>query len=287
MRGEVDGVDVQPGAGGVHPLGHRRQVRAGADQVGRAGDRDHPGPLREGLVEGVQGQLAGLRVEVDPAHGRAGGLGRDHPRPDVAVVVEPAHHDLVARAPVLGHRAAEVEGELGEAAPEHDAVRRRVQQVRERLAGADDRALGVLLGDGEVAAVGQRAEQGGPHRVGHRRRRLRAARPVEERQPALEGGEVGADLRDVVLTHDASLGAARVGRLRSDPECLLADQRDRRRGPAGARRTPRRAGPAGGEEPRVEEVVELLARDLLGQGDELRGRRRCRRPGTSPTAGGS
>ena len=40
------------------------------------------------------------------------------------------------------------------------------------------------------------------------RRVLRPTRPVEERQPALQSWEVGPDLRDVVVTHGASLGTS-------------------------------------------------------------------------------
>ena len=105
-------VDVEPRPAGVHRLGDRRQVGPGADQVGGAGDGDQPGPaaeLRRRATSRVQ--LAGVRVEVDPPHGGADGLGGDHPGPHVAVVVEPGHHDLVARPPVLGHGAGQVEGQ--------------------------------------------------------------------------------------------------------------------------------------------------------------------------------
>jgi hypothetical protein len=52
-------------------------------------DADDPG-------EGGDVQLGGGRVELRPAHGGAGPLGGQHPRPDVRVVVQPGHHDLVA-----------------------------------------------------------------------------------------------------------------------------------------------------------------------------------------------
>ena len=50
-------------------------------------------------VTSLDGQLARGRVERRPAHGRTGDLRRAYPGPDVGVVVEPGHHDLVARPP--------------------------------------------------------------------------------------------------------------------------------------------------------------------------------------------
>ena len=56
--------------------------------------------LERGLDRGRL-ELAGLGVEVDPAHGRPDRLRRPHPRAHVGVVVEAGDDDLVPRAPVL------------------------------------------------------------------------------------------------------------------------------------------------------------------------------------------
>ena len=140
-------------------------------------------------------ELAGLGVEVGPAHGRPDRLGGDHPGPHVGVVVEPGHDDLVARAPALGEGAGEVHRQLGHRAPEHDpgAGRRRAGRPSRRAA-RDDRGLGVALGRRHVAAVGQRRGQHVVHRPRDDVGRLRAARPVE-----VGGTRAGAvlELREV------------------------------------------------------------------------------------------
>ena len=60
---------------------------------------------------------------------RADGFGRDHPGTDVRVVVQPRDDHLVARSPLLGHGARQVEGQLRHAAAEHDPAGIGAQQV--------------------------------------------------------------------------------------------------------------------------------------------------------------
>ena len=96
-------------------------------------------------VDRIRRELAGLGVEVGPAHGRAGTLGGLHPRPHVRVVVEPGDDDLVARAPLARQVPREVVDELRGAAPVHDAARMRVEQVGHREPEPVHGRLGALL----------------------------------------------------------------------------------------------------------------------------------------------
>ena len=143
-------------------------------------------------------QLARGRVEVGPAHGRAGGLGGEHPRADVRVVVEAADDDLVARPPVLGERAGEVEGQLGGGPAEDDAGRVDREQVAHRGTGLDDDAVGAPLGRRHRAAVRDGRGQGLDDRRGDDVGHLGPAGPVEVRRALAQGGEVPPDPVDVV-----------------------------------------------------------------------------------------
>ena len=143
------------------------------------------------------GELARRGVEVDPADGGPGGLGHLHPRPDVGVVVEAGHDDLVARCPVLGQRPGEVVGERGRAPAEDDAAGVGAEQVAEGGAAVGDDGIRPPLRRGHRAAVGDGAGQGvgdrPPDDVGD----LAAARAVEVGGALRERGEVGADRGDV------------------------------------------------------------------------------------------
>ena len=87
-------------------------------------------------------------VGLREAHGRAGALGRDHPRPHVGVVVEPRDHDLVARRQRppdggrkphrhRGHRGAE--GDAARLGAEQAARPRRAPPRRTRRSHARPR----------------------------------------------------------------------------------------------------------------------------------------------------
>ena len=79
---------------------------------------------------GLEGQRDG--VGLGEAHGGPRPLGGHHPRPDVAVVVEPGHDDLVAGAEGPAHGRGEPHRERGHRLAEDDAVGRAAQQFRAR-----------------------------------------------------------------------------------------------------------------------------------------------------------
>ncbi len=190
-------VDEQQRAGVMDQIGDRDQVGPGAEQVRRAGQRDETGPGSELVRDVGRGELGGVGVEVDEPHACAGPLGRDDPRTDVRVVIEAAHHHLVARPPSGRQRAGQFEGQRGHAAAEHDALGPGAEQVGHRGPGGVDGVLGPLLGGGDAAPVGDRGHQRGVDGVGHHVRRLRPAGPVEVRRARGEGGEVSTDRGDV------------------------------------------------------------------------------------------
>ena len=96
----------------MHQCGDLGHVGAGAEQVGACGYRHQAGARRHHPGHIGRGQLRGLSIEVDRADGGSDGPGRLQPRPDVGVVVETAHHDLVAGGPPFGYGAGEVVGDL-------------------------------------------------------------------------------------------------------------------------------------------------------------------------------
>ena len=118
----MDAVDEQQRAGGVDQVGQggtSGRVPSTLDAAVTATSRVRVAQHRR---EVVGPQLAGLEVEVDPAHRRTGPLGRLHPGPDVGVVVEPRHDHLVAGPPSLREGARQVVRQRGHAAAEDDAA---------------------------------------------------------------------------------------------------------------------------------------------------------------------
>ena len=112
-----------------------RDVGPGAEQVGRRGDGDQPGPVGEHVGDVVRGRARRSRDRTRPsARSPRRAAAAIDPGPDVRVVVEPGHDDLVAWRPARGQRAGEVEGERGHAAAEDDAA------GVERRAGRPSRA---------------------------------------------------------------------------------------------------------------------------------------------------
>jgi hypothetical protein len=124
-------------------------------------------------------------------------LGEREPRRHVRVVVEPRADDLVSLAEVPAERAAEEEVERGHALAERDFVRVAGEEAARGGPSALDqlhRADARLVGGSDVRVV---LAQVARDRVDHLVRALRSAGAVEERQPAVEGGEAGSDGRDV------------------------------------------------------------------------------------------
>ena len=124
------------------------RLRAG-DQVGRRRDRAHgvrrererdqPRPLGELGVERVDVERDVVRAHVDPPHGRARVAGRQDPRPDVRVVVQARHDDLVAGPQGPGERSRDVQQQARRVLAEHDLVTGRIPGSR-RPPGAPGRS---------------------------------------------------------------------------------------------------------------------------------------------------
>ncbi len=140
-----------------------------------------------------RGQRERVAVRLGPAHGRARALGRDHPRPDVGVVVEPGDDDLVARAERAPERGREPHRHRRHRRPEGDAARLGAEQPGDRVARGLDAGVGRVRG-GEHAAVVRvvaRAHERG-HGVDRAVDHLGARGAVEPRPAAGEAGEAVA-----------------------------------------------------------------------------------------------
>ena len=180
VRREVHAVDVEQRAGGVRQAAIARTsgivpIRLDAAVTATSRVRSPSSGVDAATVE-----LGGLGVEVDPAHGGAGRSAAITQGRTLRVVVEPGHHDLVARAPVLGQGPGEVDRSAGSSLrPNTMPPRVGAEQVGHRGAAAGTASLGVALGRRHVAAVGQRTGEHVVDRLRHHVGRLRAARAVE------------------------------------------------------------------------------------------------------------
>ena len=127
---QVHGIDRDERADGLRQtddLGHRRHR---ADGVRGRRARHELGPRRDRVGERVEVERHVVLADVGPPHGRAGVARREDPRPDVRVVVEPRHHDLVARPERAAERPREMEQHRRRVLSEHDLVRVAARDVR-------------------------------------------------------------------------------------------------------------------------------------------------------------
>jgi len=74
-------------------LARRRRDRP--DGVGSERERDEPRPLGELPLERLQVERHVVVPDVDPANRRAGIARREDPGPNVGIVIESGHDDLV------------------------------------------------------------------------------------------------------------------------------------------------------------------------------------------------
>ena len=129
------------------------------------------------------------------------------PRPDVRLVVERGHDDLVARLERRADRAADVEGQAGHVLAELDLVgRARVEQVGDRQVAVGHDRHAPLARDERPAVVRVRGPVVVDDRVDDPLRDLRAAGAVEERQRAAvlleaQRGELAPERGDVERGH--------------------------------------------------------------------------------------
>jgi hypothetical protein len=190
VRGGVHRVDVHARARRVRRGDDALEVGDGPDRVRRRGDGDPARALGQHRLDGPRGELERARLRIGEAHGRAGALGGDDPRPHVGVVVEPRADDLVARRPLLRRGGGEAHGQRRHARPEDDAVGLGTEQRRDRDARRLDELVGLVGGGERAVAVGAVA---GAHPLGHRVDRdvdhLRSRRSVQPRPAVAQAGE--------------------------------------------------------------------------------------------------
>ena len=205
-------------AGGDRPhVGHR------ADQIGCGCDRDEAGTRAQLGLDVLHGQFGSRGVEVHPPHDGARRGGSNHPRPDVGVVIQACHDDLVAGAPLRGQRPRQIKGERGHAPPEDHLVGIRVEQIAERKTALHDDFLGIACRGGGRSTIRQRAQHRVADGVGDDGGRLRPAGPVEVGGAVPECREALTDRLDVeprLLGHRQSLAPGSDGRgrtVRSSP----------------------------------------------------------------------
>jgi hypothetical protein len=197
VRRRVDRVDVDAGAGGVGGGDDAGQVGDRADGVARRGDRHPACPLAQRCLDRGGGQLERPGLGIGVADGRARALGRDPPRRDVRIVVQPRAHDFVAGAEGAGDGRGEAHRQRGHARPEDDAARVAAEQASDGLARRGDELVG-RLGRAEDAAVVRVVAAA--HEVGHRVDggvdHLRPRRAVEPRPAVAQAREALADRRE-------------------------------------------------------------------------------------------
>ena len=196
VRPVVDSVRPGERACAVRQLDHPRDVRRRPDRVrgDRKGDDARPlGELRLEVVE-VEREIV---VDAREADDDAEILLEREPRRHVRVVVEARAHDLVPLPQLSAERPREQEVERRHALPEGNLVR----MAGEEAAGGGAGTLDQL--DGANARLVRRADvrvvlaQVSRDRLDHLVRALRPARPVEEREPAVERAIARADGSDI------------------------------------------------------------------------------------------
>lgn len=130
------------------------------------GDGNETGPVAELGGNGRDGQSAsGGRIEVGVPPLDAAGPRRDHPGPNVGVMIEAGDDDLVTRIPRFRYRPTDGKGEAGHVLPEHDLLRnRRVQQVRYRAPRRSHHRDGIRAGLEVPADVADSTAQHAAHR---------------------------------------------------------------------------------------------------------------------------
>ncbi len=197
VGGVVNAVDVEQCAGGVRTGGNGSHVGHRADQIGCGRDRDQARARAQLFLDAAHRQFGGRGIEVRPPDDRACAGCGDRPRPDVGVVVQPRHDDLIARAPLGGQCPRQIEGERGHAPPEDHLVGIGVEQIADRAPALHDDLFGVACRGRGVSAVRQRPEQRVADGVCDRSGCLRAPGPVEVGGAVIERRKLLADHVDV------------------------------------------------------------------------------------------
>ena len=196
VRPVVDGVGPRERARAVRELDDSRDVRGRADRVRRDRERDDPRPVGELRLEVLEVERE-VVVHAGEADDDAEVVRELEPGRDVRVVVELRADDLVAGLQRPPERPRQQEVERGHALAERDLV----GMAGEEAAGGRACTLDQL--DRSDARLVRRADvrvvlaEVARDRVDHLVRALRAARAVEEREPAVERRVARPDGLDV------------------------------------------------------------------------------------------
>ena len=196
-------IDKDAGPGGVRSRDDGRKVRHGAERIRCPGDRNPLGKRADAIDDGGGIQPTGLEVEGCEHQPRAAVVGRELPRGDVGVVVEPGADDLITRFPIASECSRHCEREGGHVGAEDDPPGVRAEQSADRGARVVDE-FGARRGRREVSVpVGavtraQELRHGVDRGVDH----LRAGRPIEPRP-------IGTDARKSFTHEVRDYGPAR------------------------------------------------------------------------------
>ncbi len=233
VRDEMDPVDQHPCTGRVGRVDDRREVGHRAQRVRRTGDRDPSRPWADARRDRVGIEASGGGVELRQPQDGTTVVGREAPRRDVGVVVEPGAHDLVTRRPVARERPREREVERGHVGAEDDALRIGAQQPAHAATRVVDHAgrrarrceppvpVRVVA---RAQEVGERVDRAVDH--------LGAGGSVEARPFGADAGESIAHASKLIVVH----GDPERGTRDAEIRCPAWAGGSRRRGTAGRRR---------------------------------------------------
>jgi hypothetical protein len=138
-----------------------------ADGVGGEREGDELRAIGQLRIERVEVQRDVVLTNIHPSDGGAGVARREQPGPDVRVVVQPGHDDLVPRSPRPSERARQMQQQRRCVLAEEHLARVAAEEVGPRPAGVGDQRVDLLAR--REHAVGVR--RAGAHAIGHRRDR--------------------------------------------------------------------------------------------------------------------
>ena len=164
---EMDAVDGDQRPDRLRSCGQFGGRWHGADGVGGEREGDELRAIGELRVERIEVKRDVVRTDIHPTHGGAGVARGEQPGPDVRVVVQSCHDDLVARSPRPSERARQMEQQRRRVLAEDHLAGVAAEEVAARPASVGDQRVDLLAR--REHAVGVR--RAGAHAIGHRRDR--------------------------------------------------------------------------------------------------------------------
>ena len=146
------------------PCGQIGGRRHGAEGVGGEREGDELRAIGQLRVERIEIQRAVVGPDVHPTDGGARITRGEQPRPDVRVVVQPCHDDLVSRPPRPSDRARQMQQQRRRVLAEDHLARVAAKEVCPRPPRVGDQRVDLLAR--REHAVGVR--RAGAHATGHR-----------------------------------------------------------------------------------------------------------------------